>query len=106
MAVTLVNCFEVPTGREDEFFTLWQEVNEYMRAQPGYLGHTLYRAVNPDASFRFVNVANWESAGHFRASHSDEFRKLVSRPEWTAFTSKPGLYEVVHKGEAQAAAAG
>lgn len=103
MPVTLVNCFEVPAGREDEFFKLWQEVNEYMRVQPGYLGHKLYRALGPEASFRFVNVANWESAAHFRASHSDEFRRLVSRPEWSAFTSKPGLFEVVHEGAAAAA---
>jgi heme-degrading monooxygenase HmoA len=105
MPVTLVNCFEVPAGREDEFFKLWQEVNEYMRRQPGYLGHKLYRAVGPEASFRFVNVANWESVAHFRGSHGDEFRRLVSRPEWAAFVSKPGLYEVVHEGAAAAAAA-
>jgi hypothetical protein len=29
--VTLVNCFEVPAGREDEFFSMWQQVNTYMR---------------------------------------------------------------------------
>lgn len=29
--VTLVNCFEIAKGREDEFFSLWQQVNNYMR---------------------------------------------------------------------------
>ena len=29
--VTLVNCFEIVKGREDEFFSLWQQVNNYMR---------------------------------------------------------------------------
>jgi heme-degrading monooxygenase HmoA len=47
--VTLVNCFEVPEGREEEFFTLWQEVNDYMRTKPGYVGHRLHRAITPKA---------------------------------------------------------
>jgi len=106
MPVTLVNCFTVSTGREDEFFSMWQEVNAYMRAQPGYLGHKLYRAMGPDSSFSFINVAHWESAVHFREAHtSDEFRQLVSRPEWAPFPSKPGLYEVVHEGAAAVATA-
>jgi hypothetical protein len=58
MAVTLVNCFEVPAGREGEFLALWQQVNEYMRAKKGYLEHELHRSMAPDARFRFVNVAN------------------------------------------------
>lgn len=98
MAITLVNCFEVPAGREDEFFTLWQEVNAYMRNKPGYLGHKLHKAASPDASFRFVNVAQWSSTGHFHAAHDAGFRVLVTKPEWASFTSRPGLYEVVHEG--------
>jgi heme-degrading monooxygenase HmoA len=102
--VTLVNCFEIPAGREDEFFALWQEVNNYMRGKPGYLGHKLHRALAPDASFRFVNVAQWESAEHFRRSHDEGFRALISTPGWAAFRSIPGLYEVVHEGKADRAA--
>ena len=61
-AVTLVNCFDIPAGREDEFFALWQEVNAYMRLKPGYLGHRMHRAATPDAPFRFVNVVQWAGA--------------------------------------------
>ena len=102
MAVTLVNCFEVPAGREEEFFELWREVNAYMRAKPGYLGHKLYRAATPEAAFRFINVARWASVQHFRGSHDEGFRALVSQPGWAAFTSHPGLYEVVHEAEEDA----
>jgi len=98
--VTLVNCFDIPAGREDEFFRLWREVNAYMCAQPGYLGHQLHRALTADASFRFVNVARWASAEHFRVAHDERFRALVSQPGWAAFRSHPGLYEVVHEGQA------
>jgi len=38
-AVTLINCFEIPAGQEDDFFRLWQQVNAYMQTKPGYIGH-------------------------------------------------------------------
>lgn len=98
MAVTLVNCFDIPAGRDEEFFALWQEVNAYMRNKPGYLGHKMHKAVSPDASFRFVNVAQWSSMDHFRAAHDRGFHLLVEKPEWAAFKSRPGLYQVVHEG--------
>jgi heme-degrading monooxygenase HmoA len=98
--VTLVNCFEVPAGREDEFFSLWQRVNDYMRQKRGYLGHKLHRSLAPDARFRFVNVAHWASTADFQTAHDDAFRALVSQPAWTAFPSSPALYEVVHEGTA------
>jgi len=99
--ITLVNCFEVPAGREDEFFALWQQVNSYMRAKPGYLEHKLHRSLAPDARFRFVNVARWTSQADFDAAHDDGFRALVSRPEWAAFRPFSTLYEVVHEGKAE-----
>ncbi len=96
--VTLVNCFQVPAGREDEFFSLWRQVNDHMRQKKGYLGHKLHRSLAPDAQFRFVNVARWESLEDFNAAHDEGFRALVSQPAWAAFRSSPALYEVVHEG--------
>ena len=99
-AVTVVNCFEVPAGREDEFFSLWQQVNDYMRQKKGYLGHKLHRSLAPDARFRFVNVAQWATSADFQAAHDDNFRALVSQPVWAGFRSIWSLYEVVHEGTA------
>ena len=98
--VTLVNCFEVPAGREEEFFALWQQVNEYMQKKKGYLEHKLHRSLAPDAKYRFVNVARWVSLEEFNAAHDEGFRALVGRPEWAAFRPFPTLYEVVHEGSA------
>lgn len=98
--VELVNCFEVPAGREDEFLALWHQVNAHMRAQPGYLGHRLHRALTPDARYRFVNIAQWASPQACQAAHDDRFRALVSGPEWADFRSTPGVYEVVHSAAA------
>ena len=99
--VTLVNCFEVPAGREDEFFSLWQQVNSYMRGKRGYLEHKLHRSLAPDAPFPFVNVARWASQADFDAAHDEGFRRLVTQPAWSAFRSFPSLYEVVHEGKAE-----
>ncbi len=104
-AVTLINCFEVPAGQEDEFFRLWQKVNAYMRAKPGYLAHALHRAWTPEAAFRFVNVARWVSAEHYQAAHDDGFRKLINDPAWKAFRARPALYEVVHEGHGETGSA-
>ena len=70
-AVPFINCFEVPAGREDVFFDLWQEVLAYMSAKPGCVSHRLHRSLTPDARFRFVNYAEWETAGDWQAAHDD-----------------------------------
>jgi heme-degrading monooxygenase HmoA len=97
--VTLVNCFAIPAGREEEFFALWKQVNTYMRGKKGYLGHKLHRSLAPDAKYRFVNVAQWTSVEDFNAAHDEGFRALVSQPDWAAFRTFPALYEVVHEGQ-------
>lgn len=98
--VTLVNRFQVPAGREDEFFQLWQQVNSYMRGKKGYLGHKLHRSLAPDAQYRFVNVAQWASKEDFDAAHDEGFRALVMQTRWAAFQSFPALYEVIHEAKA------
>ena len=102
-AVPFVNCFEVPQDREDDFLVLWREVNDYMAAKPGYVSHRLHRSLAPDAKFRFVNYAQWETPAHWRAAHDEGFRQLVSGPEWAEFSSTPALYEVVHTGHVRQA---
>jgi mannose-6-phosphate isomerase-like protein (cupin superfamily) len=104
-AVPFVNCFEVPAGREEAFLALWREVNAYMSAKPGYVCHRLHRSLAPDAKFRFVNYAEWETIEDWRAAHDEGFRQLVSGPEWAEFSSSPALYEIVHAGQAPETAA-
>lgn len=97
-AITLINCFEIPSKREDEFFALWQQVNAYMRGKAGYLGHKFHRSLTADARFRFVNVAQWASLEDFNTAHDEGFRALVSQPAWSSFRSFPTLYQVVDEG--------
>jgi heme-degrading monooxygenase HmoA len=99
-AVTVINSFEVPAGRESEFLELWKKVNSYMQRKPGYLGNKLHRTITPDAQFQFVHVAQWASMAHFQRAHDTGFRDLVDQPAWSAFLPHRVLLEVVHEGRA------
>jgi hypothetical protein len=66
----------------------------------------MHRAVSPDARYRYVNLAVWQSAAQFAAAHeTDEFRRLVSQPAYREFPSSPALYEVVVAADSAQAAA-
>ena len=94
--VTLMNCFEVPGGRDDAFTDLWTNTSGYFRVQRGFQSLRLHQALSPNAPFRFVNIANWSSIELFQAAHATEqFRTLVSRPEWSEFPSSPAIYKVI-----------
>jgi heme-degrading monooxygenase HmoA len=101
MTVTFVNLFEVPAGEDDAFRALWQQVNDYMRAKPGYISHKLHRALRPDARYRFANIVIWASEQEWAAAHDDGFHALVGQPAWTAYPPFPTLYEVVHEASAE-----
>ena len=100
--VTLINKFVVPPGRDERFVELWTEASNYFRAQPGYLSLRLHKAVSPDAQYRFVNVARWDSLEHFQAAHAtEEFRRVVTADGWEEFPSTPALYEVIVADDAE-----
>jgi heme-degrading monooxygenase HmoA len=55
--VTLINPFEVPVGREDESVERWKQAADYLRQQEGFISTRLHQSLDPQAAFRFVNVA-------------------------------------------------
>ena len=91
--VILINAFEVPDGHDEQFLTGWEQSRGILRAQPGYLSTRLHRSLTPDADFRYVNVAGWESAAAFRAA--------TTRPEFRAqilpFRFHAALYQVIRE---------
>ncbi len=91
--VTLINSFEVPEGKEEDFVQRWNQAADYLRQQEGFISTRLHQSLDPQAAFRFVNVAVWESAEHFqRALGTPEFQELAqSMP----FSGHPALYRVV-----------
>lgn len=65
------------------------------------LSHRLHRSLSPEARFRFVNYVHWDTVEHWQAAHDEGFRRLVSQPGWSPFTSTHALYEVVHEASAE-----
>lgn len=93
MSVILINPFEVPEGSsDDDFLRGWERAADYMRQQPGFVSTRLHRALQPDARFRFVNVAEWSSPQDFQAAvSSEQFREIAQGGP----AGLPALYEVV-----------
>ena len=92
--VVLINPFEVSEETSDhDFLSGWERAATFLRGQPGFVGTRLHRAVSPDARFRFINVAEWESPEAFAAAvASDDFRRLART---NASPNYPALYQVV-----------
>jgi len=89
----LINPFEVPEEvGDDRFLEGWGKAADYMQSRPGFVASRLHRAVSPNAKFRFVNVAEWESPQDFQAAvRSPEFQAMVADTP----PGYPALYEVV-----------
>src|SRR6266849_5582082 len=89
----LINPFEVPAGEEEQFLKAWNEAAELLRHAPGFLSTRLHESLDPQAKFRFVNVAQWESPQHFQAAMRTEAFEQISRK--MPFTASPALYRVI-----------
>jgi heme-degrading monooxygenase HmoA len=90
----LINPFEVPADIGDnEFLAGWEEAADFLRDQPGFIGSRLHRSIGPDARFRYINVAEWETPESFRAAVSSEtFRRIAAEGSTPNF---PALYAIV-----------
>jgi heme-degrading monooxygenase HmoA len=93
--VVLINAFEVPEGADEAFQEGWERQRQFLSTQDGYLSTRLHRSLSPDADFRFINVALWESAEAFQAATSQPEFRSASAP----FPFHASLYEVVREDE-------
>jgi antibiotic biosynthesis monooxygenase len=91
--IVFINCFLVESGREEAAFAIWQEINNYMVAKPGYRWHRLHRRTG-NAPFAFVNIVEWESAQAWQAAHDDGFRALAD-PARLPFVTIPTVCELL-----------
>jgi heme-degrading monooxygenase HmoA len=91
--VVLINPFEVPEGKDEAFLAGWEAARAFMERQKGYVSTRLHRSLDPKARFRFINVAEWETAEDFQTVlNHPEFVKLR---EATPFAHFPSVYEVI-----------
>ena len=93
-SLVLINAFEVPEGRAEEFIRGWEVTRDFLQTQPGYVDTALHQAVSPNPDFRFVNVGRWESPQAFQqAIQSRGFREASQA--LADFRPHPALYRVV-----------
>jgi heme-degrading monooxygenase HmoA len=93
MTVVLINAFEVPVGQDEAFLAGWDKARDFLRTQEGYLSTRLHRSIAPNADFRYVNVALWESADAFRAATAQPGFREANIP----FKFHASLYDVVRE---------
>ncbi len=94
--VTLINVFAVPEGRYDETLKMWKAAKEIMQGQPGYISTRLHSALDATATYRLINIAEWESPQYFRAAA--EVLRASDVPEVEGLTFHAMLYTVVEDG--------
>ena len=92
--VVLINPFEVKPGREAECLAMWNKAAEFLRTQPGLRSFNLHESFKPEAKFRYVNVAVWDSQQAFQAAVSNPaFRALAASTD--ACVGNPDLYRAI-----------
>ena len=73
---TVIVAYEVNAEDGDKFLNAWEKAQKHLRKQPGFVSTSLYKAESAAPHFRFVNVAEWENADHFRsATQSTKFHE-------------------------------
>lgn len=91
-APILINLFAVPE-RDDEFVEGWERAREFLDEKAGSIDTALHRNLDPEAQFRFVNIAR---LGAFEA-----WQKAIADPELPGrelpFSAHPMLYRVAEE---------
>lgn len=90
--VILLNRLTV-TGSPEKFEEVFAKTSEFMRAQPGFMGHTLVKSLRNPSSY--VNIAHWEDAAdHIRSVQNPEFMEHITALAEVS-SSDPDLYSIV-----------
>ena len=100
--ILLINPFRVFEGDEAEFLDLWDRTGAIFRRADGYIGARLCRAAQDQppgqiAPFTHVNVAEWQSAQHYRNALADPAIRRLAGAYAKVCTFDPALYEVVRE---------
>ena len=91
--VVLINRFSVAPGEVDQLVKAWAADAAFLKTQPGYISAQLYRGIG--GSCAFINVAVWESVGHFKRAfmHPMFQRHLAAYP--ASAVASPHLFSKV-----------
>lgn len=94
MAVTLINVFSVPKGKEEAFVKWWQDAKASI-TQPGFISGKCHRSIKPDSKFNFINVAIWENEEIYWKAYEKSVTPMKARLALLGVEMVPALYNVV-----------
>ena len=93
--VTLINAFEVPTGKEQAAIRHWEKARDFLIKQPGYISTKLHRSKQPNTRFYLINVAQWTSEEAFNQAIKRMNEELKPAGNIEGMQFYPGLYDVI-----------
>jgi len=94
--VVLINTFTVAADNEEAAIAAWENVRDFLMRQPGFIDTTLHLSLAPDARYRLINVAHWQSEAAFGAAIG-ALSKAGLRPDLPGLQSAPALYRVIRR---------
>lgn len=93
MAVTLINVFTVSEEQEESFLKTWREAADKYSHTPGFIETHLHRNTGVgDRTFKFINIARWESAEAWRSTLADYH---PGEDDSSGFKGHPAIYESI-----------
>ena len=57
MAVTLINVFSVPKGKEDELVKWWHDMKANITKRPEFISGKFHRSLKTESRYYFINIA-------------------------------------------------
>jgi heme-degrading monooxygenase HmoA len=94
MAVTLINVFSVPNGKEVEFENWWQDVKTNITAEKGFISGAFHRSIKPDSRYNFINIALWENEEVYWKAYEKSVTPMKRKLEQLGVEMVPALYRV------------
>jgi heme-degrading monooxygenase HmoA len=94
MAVTLINVFSVPKGKEDDFVKWWEDVKATITAQQGFMRGRFHRSIKPESRFNFINVAVWENEEVYWKAYEKSVMPMKAKLQQWGVEMTPALYSV------------
>ena len=92
MSVTLINAFTVPEDQASAFLEDFQKMAAIFAQAPGFIETHLHRNTGiGDPTFRFINIAVWESAEAWKAALKSA---MPGRNGLPGIEAHPALYEL------------
>jgi heme-degrading monooxygenase HmoA len=95
MAVTLINVFSVPKGKEDEFVRWWEEVKASITKQPGFISGRFHKSLKPDSRYNFINVALWENEEIYWKAYEKSAAPMKGKLQQMGVEMTPALFNVL-----------